>query len=79
MDVNVLSYGDCDIEGLEVVRHHGIFVVRTGNGGRSFHIVADRHSGMMGVVREIEEETSSLWSRSGPTPPSSTPTTAPCA
>lgn len=63
VDVNVLSYGDCDVEGLQTVQHHGIFVVRTGNGGRSFHIVADRHAGMMGVVREIEEETSSLWSR----------------
>jgi sugar-specific transcriptional regulator TrmB len=63
VDVNVLSYGDCDVEGLEVVQHHGIFVVRTGNGGRSFHVVADRHAGMMGVVREIEDDTSALWSR----------------
>ncbi|HLY67333.1 MAG TPA: helix-turn-helix domain-containing protein, partial [Chloroflexota bacterium] len=63
VDINVLSYGDCDIEGLDVVQHHGIFVVRTGNGGRSFHLVADRHAGMMGVVRELEEDTSALWSR----------------
>lgn len=63
VDVNVLSYGDCAVEGLDVVQHHGIFVVRTGNGGRSFHLVADRHAGMMGVVREVEEDTSALWSR----------------
>ncbi len=63
VDVNVLSYGDCHVAGLDVVQHHGIFVVRTGNGGRSFHLVADRHAGMMGVVREIEEDTSALWSR----------------
>ena len=63
VDVNVLSYGECDIDGLDVVQHHGIFVVRTGNGGRPFHVVADRHAGMMGVVREIEEATSALWSR----------------
>jgi HTH-type transcriptional regulator, sugar sensing transcriptional regulator len=63
VDVNLLCYGEYDIEGLEVVRHHGIFVVRTGNGGRSFHLVADRHAGLMGVVREVEEETSALWSR----------------
>ncbi len=63
VDVNVLSYGDCEVPGLDVVQHHGIFVVRTGNGGRSFHLVADRHAGMMGVVREVEEDTSALWSR----------------
>jgi sugar-specific transcriptional regulator TrmB len=63
VDVNVLSYGDCDVAGLDVVQHHGIFVVRTGNGGRSFHLVADRQASMMGVVREIEEDTSALWSR----------------
>ncbi|HLG70696.1 MAG TPA: helix-turn-helix domain-containing protein [Chloroflexota bacterium] len=63
VDVNVLCYGDCELPGLDVVQHHGIFVVRTGNGGRSFHLVADRHASMMGVVREIEEDTSALWSR----------------
>ena len=63
VDVNVLSYGECDVEGLDVVQHHGIFVVRTGNGGRSFHLVADRHASIMGVVREVEEETNALWSR----------------
>jgi HTH-type transcriptional regulator, sugar sensing transcriptional regulator len=63
VNVNILSYGDFEVKGLDIVQHHGIFVVRTGNGGRSFHLVADRHAGMMGVVREIEEDTSALWSR----------------
>jgi HTH-type transcriptional regulator, sugar sensing transcriptional regulator len=63
VDVNLLCYGEYEIDGLEVVRHHGIFVVRTGNGGRSFHLVADRQAGLMGIVREVEEETSALWSR----------------
>lgn len=63
VDVSILSYGDAEIEGLDVIQHHGIFVVRTGNGGRSFHLVADRRAAMIGVVREIEEDTSALWSQ----------------
>lgn len=63
VDVSVLCYGDLEIEGLEMVQHHGIFVVRTGNGGRSFHLVADRHAAMIGVVRDVEEDTSALWSQ----------------
>lgn len=63
VDVNVLSYGDCDVEGLDIVQHRGVFIVRTGNGGRPVHLVADRHAGMMGVVRDVEEDTSALWSR----------------
>ncbi|MDE3074323.1 MAG: hypothetical protein KGJ86_02750 [Chloroflexota bacterium] len=62
VDVTVLCYGDMEVDGLNVVHHHGVFVVRTGNGGRSFHLVADRRAGMMGVIRE-DDETSALWSQ----------------
>ena len=63
VDVNILCYGELEIDGLEVVHHRGTFVVRTGNGGRSFHVVADRRAGMMGIVRENEDETSALASQ----------------
>ena len=61
VDVNILCYGDFESDELDVVHHRGTFVVRTGNGGRSIHLVADRRSALMGIVRDAEA-TSALYS-----------------
>ncbi len=62
VDITILCYGEFEHPGLTIVHHRGTFVVRTGNGGRSFHLVADRRAGLMGVVRDAED-TSALWSQ----------------